>query len=241
MSTFLSRQVTITIMAEETRSVTDLLLEIPTHLSTIPDVGDLYANELHILKLESDLDLLNILMERFQNVSEDIFEDLNNLKTHVYSTLNNLENVLVGNHNNNDTSSSVGRPRLTLSMGNIVFLYNLYKNWKIVAFVLGMSERTVRRRRLEFGLNISGRRGPRSTYSDIPQERLITTVREILQLMPDAGERIVIGGLRARGIFVQRERIRAAINTVDPFGRLSRRHVTVVRRVYNVKHPNELW
>ena len=66
-------------------------------------------------------------------------------------------------------------------------------------------------------------------------------MREILQLMPDAGERIVIGGLRARGIFVQRERIRAAINAVDPFGRLSRRHVTVVRRVYNVKHPNELW
>ena len=132
-------------MVEETRSVTDLLLVIPTHLSTIPDVGDLYAD-----------DLLNILMQRFQNVNEDIFEDLNNLKTHVYSTLNNLENVLVGNHNN-DTSSSVGRPRLTLSMENIMFLYNLYKNWKIVAFVLGMSERTVRRRRLEFGLNISGR------------------------------------------------------------------------------------
>ena len=68
-------------MVEETRSVTDLLLVIPTHLSTIPDVGDLYANELHILKLESDLHLLNILMQRFQNVNEDIFEDLNNLKT----------------------------------------------------------------------------------------------------------------------------------------------------------------
>lgn len=198
--------VTMTNMVEEVKSLTDLLLEVPTHLCTVPSLEDLYGTELHILRLERDL--LNLLIQRFQNVNEEVLEDLNNLKTQVVSLLNRLENVLVGN-SDDINSSNVGRPRLTVSRENIIFLFNLYKNWKIVSFILGMSERTIRR--LEYGLNISRRQGSRSTYSDVSQERIIGAMREILQLMPDAGERIVIGGLRGRGIFVQRER-RATIN-----------------------------
>ena len=59
--------------------------------------------------------------------------------------------------------------------------------------------------------------------------------------MPDAGETI-IGAIRSRGIIVQRWRIRQAIQTVDPISRALRRtFAVVVRRVYNVGCPNELW
>lgn len=59
--------------------------------------------------------------------------------------------------------------------------------------------------------------------------------------MPDAGETYIIGAIRSRGMIVQRWRIRQAIQTVDPISRALRRTFAVVRRVYNVVCPNELW
>ena len=59
--------------------------------------------------------------------------------------------------------------------------------------------------------------------------------------LPDAGETFIIGGLRRRGIHVQRSRIRDAIMEVDPINRALRRTRSVIRRVYNVASPNSLW
>ena len=50
-------------------------------------------------------------------------------------------------------------------------------------------------------------------------------MREVLDVLPDAGETYIIGACRQRNIFVQRQRIRDAINTVDPISRALQRFI----------------
>jgi len=63
----------------------------------------------------------------------------------------------------------------------------------------------------------------------------------MLSQTPYAGESYVSGGLRARGIFVQRHRIRDILSEIDPVGRALRRRAAIQRRQYNVRAPNHLW
>ena len=79
---------------------------------------------------------------------------------------------------------------------------------------------------------------PRKRYSEINEEDLLSNVREIIDTLPDTGELYVIGSSRRRGIFVQRHRIRDAINKIDPVGRALRKSVSVLRRVYSVPVQN---
>ena len=80
-------------------------------------------------------------------------------------------------------------------------------------------------------MNISETSGPRLTYTNISNEDLCSEVRNILIILPEAGETIIIGAVRSRSIYVQRRRVRDAINAVDPASRALRRTVTIVRRI----------
>ena len=51
----------------------------------------------------------------------------------------------------------------------------------------------------------------------------------------------VRGGLKGRQVNVQRRRVRASIQRVDPIGRSIRKRYAICRRVYNVRGPNHLW
>ena len=106
---------------------------------------------------------------------------------------------------------------------------------------LGVSVRTLERRRNEFNITVSRRTGSRSTYTTISNEQLCSVVREVLEILPDAGETYIIGACLQRNIFVQRQCIRDAINTVDPVSRALRRSICIMRRVYSVPAPNSLW
>ena len=88
---------------------------------------------------------------------------------------------------------------------------------------------------------IANRVGPRNTFCNITEDELCNVVHEVLQNVPDAGETYIIGAIRSRGMIVQRWRIRQAIQTVDPISCALRRTFAVVRRVYNVVCPSELW
>ena len=79
------------------------------------------------------------------------------------------------------------------------------------------------------------------TYTEISSNELNTFVKEILDILPDAGETYVIGALRQQSIHVQRYRIRAAIEELDPVSRSLRRAISIVRRVYSLLAPNPLW
>ena len=99
-----------------------------------------------------------------------------------------------------------------------------------------MSRQTVynRRRELGFSLDFEG-------FSNITNDDLDSIVRDELSAFPRTGETNLIGGLRSRGIYVQRWRVRQSIVRVDPINRANRWGERIVRRPYSVPHPNFLW
>ena len=108
--------------------------------------------------------------------------------------------------------------------------------WADVSRILGVSERTIRRRRHEFGLAV----GRQIAFSEISDNDLDNHVCEILSMTPSSGGRLVEGSLRSRGLHIQRRRIQDSIR-VDPVIRTLRSARTIIRRIYNVPSPNALW
>jgi hypothetical protein len=106
----------------------------------------------------------------------------------------------------------------------------LHFPWQKIADMLGVSERTIRRRRQELGVMI----GHENAYSAIPDDELDVFVRRILNLSPESGERMVIGSLRAQGMKVQRDRIRRSIGRVDPISREMRRRTVILTMLPNM-------
>ena len=129
--------------------------------------------------------------------------------------------------------STGGRPAFNITKKQIEQLRDTGMNWKNIANFLGVSERTLLRRREEYGIEQS--------FSDIGDANLDEEVRKILSLTPYSGESYIVGGLKGRRIFVQRERVRKSLRRVDAIGRSIRKRYAICRRVYNVHGPNYLW
>ena len=110
--------------------------------------------------------------------------------------------------------SGVGRPRLDISEDLLEgFHTRAGFRWAAIARNLRLSERTLRRRRREFGFASVA-----PSFTDIDNGSLDEVVREILQVTPRIGYRLVQGALRQRGVTVQRRRILEAMRRVDPEG-----------------------
>ena len=127
-------------------------------------------------------------------------------------------------------NAGAGRPRFHIPRKQLQGLRALHFSWRKIAEMLGVSEKTIRRRRQELGMLI----GYESTYSDIPDDELDAFVTRILDLSPQSGERMVLASLRAQGLKIQRHRVRESIGRVDPVSRDMRRRMAINRRVYNV-------
>ena len=85
-------------------------------------------------------------------------------------------------------SSGVGRPRLDVS-DDIIALHNRAGfTWAHIACNLGLSERTLRRKRYSSGLQKS-----ETCYSNIDDRSLDQLVRNILDITPRIGFRLVQG------------------------------------------------
>ena len=102
------------------------------------------------------------------------------------------------NEERDESSVGAGRPRFLIPRDQLQGLRSLHFSWKKIAEMLGVSDKTIRRRRHELGMMI----GYQSSYSDIPDDELDVFVRRILDLSPQSGERMVLGSLRAQGIKV---------------------------------------
>ena len=134
-----------------------------------------------------------------------------------------------------------GRPRKLIEKEEIENLFQIHNSWHKVAELLGISEKTLRRRRQEYGMNVAGTSGPRSTYTNISDEDLCAVISDALSILPNAGESYIIGACRSRGLHVQRRRIREAILTADLVSRALRWTTSIIRRTYSVPAPNSLW
>jgi hypothetical protein len=76
---------------------------------------------------------------------------------------------------------------------------------------LGISDKTLRRRRHELGMRVEGRE-----YSNLSDHDLDNSIRNIVATTPGAGFRLVQGGLRERGITVHRHRVLHSMHRIDP-------------------------
>ena len=129
--------------------------------------------------------------------------------------------------------STGGRPAFHITKAQIEQLRDTGMNWRAISTFLGISEKTLQRRRTEFGIHES--------FSDISDTDLDRQVTEILQLTPYSGESYVRGSLKGRKVHVQRARVRESLQRVDPVGRSIRKRYAICRRIYNVQSPNHLW
>lgn len=208
--------------------------------------------ELWHMRLEISANALAIIQDCLRNEDTVVFQnDLTTLTGQVVMVHNEIDQLLVdgrhrliGDANINisaEQEHGFGRPRITITKEEIEREFANFRSWKVVAHLFGVSVKTLRRRRVEYGMTISSNHGPRQTYSVISQDELCELIRMILLTLPDIGETVVIGALRARGINVQRRRVRNALMEVDPVNRALRRTTAVMRRAYNVPSPNSLW
>uniref|UniRef100_A0A667Y9I1 Integrase catalytic domain-containing protein n=1 Tax=Myripristis murdjan TaxID=586833 RepID=A0A667Y9I1_9TELE len=103
-----------------------------------------------------------------------------------------------------------------------------------VASVLGISRPTLYKLMRAYSIR-------HTKFSDISDQELDETIRDIKAEHPHVGEVMLNGHLRARNIMVQRHRLRDSVKRVDNTGVDFRRTTTVQRRVYSVPCPNYIW
>lgn len=217
--------------------------------------SDLNACEYWYRRTDEYLTTLQVIRNRFEegNVRGTINDIVINLDQIVFEiqTLKNQFDLQVSNHDPtpavarsscpSENTGANGRPRKIVGKNELERLFSIHRSWSKVAEIIGVSSKTISRRRVEFGMSISERCGERQFYTKISQDNLESIVQEVLNTLPNAGESYVIGACRSRNINVQRARIREAIVAVDPVSRALRRTISIVRRAYHVKAPNSLW
>ena len=124
------------------------------------------------------------------------------------------------------SASTGGRPAYNISKEQIEQLRETGMNWRSIAACLVVSDRTLYRRRIEFGVEDS--------FTEMTDEKLDKQIQ-------DSGESYVRGSLKGKGINVQRSRIRESLQRIDGIGRSVRTRYAICRRTYNVTGPNHLW
>ena len=75
--------------------------------------------------------------------------------------------------------STGGRPAFNITKGQIESLRETGMNWKTIAEFLGVSDRTLHRRRIEYGIE--------SSFTEISERDLDDQIQEILRLTPYSG------------------------------------------------------
>ena len=181
-------------------------------------------------ELETTTSKIRILSETLQGVSDCLEKKLYDIDASSYVS-SWLPEALV------HRSGLVGRPRLAVNLVQVEFLRSWHFSWTRIAYTLCISRTTLWRRLKEAGYNFStdGR------FSEISEDSLKKEIFEIKQNFPACGERMVIGCLRSKGIFVPRHRVREIIREHDPVAVLLRWTEATTRRRYSVPGPNALW
>lgn len=131
-------------------------------------------------------------------------------------------------------SSQRGRPRLHIMKEQLEYLCSLSFSWSDISRVLGVSRMTIHRWRVEYGMIFE----PSQSVND---DELMEILDQIRQELPDLGQSMLAGRLRAMGLHVTRERVREAIRRSDPINTALRWHNLTIRRPYPVPGPNSLW
>ncbi len=134
--------------------------------------------------------------------------------------------------------SGVGRPRYDISEDILQALHvGAGFRWADIARNLGVSERTLMRRRREYQMSVTDH----GNFSAITDQELDQLIREILHVTPNIGYRLIQGAIRQRGLRLQRRRILQSMQRVDPITATLRASRMIIRHQYSVPCPNALW
>ena len=121
---------------------------------------------------------------------------------------------------------ALGRPRTFVDRTQLEYLRALSFTWSEISTILDVSIKTLQRRAKEWNI---------LTYSAISDQELDAVVSEILLEFPKAGEVMLNGHLRSKGIHTQRAKLRGSIRGHRMISSRIR------RRSYSVPGPNYLW
>lgn len=130
--------------------------------------------------------------------------------------------------------SAAGRPRFHITQEQLLYLRSLSFSWSDISRLLGISRMSLYSRRAEFGMLSE----PSQSTSD---HNLVQVVEELWRELPDIGQSIVAGRLRALGIQAPRQQIREAIQRTDPLNTALRWRGATTRRPYSAPGTNSLW
>ncbi|XP_073340391.1 uncharacterized protein [Pagrus major] len=165
-------------------------------------------------------------------ILEGIYESLREMLAEITSQLEvDVQAHGMGTH----SASQRGRPRYNIPAAQLIHMRDLGFSWMAISRMLSVNIRTLYNHRTQLGLVDYG------SFTGIANVDLDRLIAEILRQTPGSGETYVTGGLRGRGIRVQRWRVRERLRTVDPVGRALRGRRAIQRRVYNVSAPNQVW
>ena len=169
--------------------------------------------------------------------SHFLIDLLNELSNELHAQLCAVDTLNIGSSHSStkpaELESTGGWPRYNISAEYLIGLRESGMTWSGISRCLGISERTVLRRKDEYNID--------DNFSTISDEDLDAVIDNILRSTPGAGEVYVIGGIRGRGLRVQRWRVRESLMVLDPIGRALRKRYAIKRRVYDVGSANELW
>ncbi|XP_044163830.1 uncharacterized protein LOC114977278 [Acropora millepora] len=168
--------------------------------------------------IEQLLNALRRILERLESVCCDNNEE------------NDYEDITTGSSDGISSpaySGLVGRPSFTISVEQTQALREgVFFRWTDIARILGVSKRTLSRRRQELGLSV----GHGSNFGQISDAALDNLVRQILTSAPQSGIGLIRGALQSRGWRIQRHRIMAALQRLDPVMSALRQTRRIVRR-----------
>ena len=155
----------------------------------------------------------------FENLADELNDNMIDL------SFNECERIYTG---------IKGQPKFQVSKRQIEFLRELHFSWTRIAELLGISPRTLSRRRKEFEINDQH-------WSSLSDEELKEIMQQIMTVTPGIGQTRMVGALKSRGIRVQRFRVRVLLRELDPIGTALRWRGAICRRKYSVRCPNALW
>ena len=182
--------------------------------------------DLEMENFHSNMDELSLYLTRLRVYFENMADDLSG----------NTLNVPAHQCERNYTGMR-GQPKFEVSKRQIQFLRELHFPWVRIAELLGISTKTLTRRRQEFQIEDE----EEVNWSSIGNGELRETMQEIMNVTPGIGQTRMIGALHSRGIRVQRWKVRELMRELDPVGTALRWRGTICRRMYNVRCPNALW
>ncbi|XP_046863141.1 uncharacterized protein LOC124456874 [Xenia sp. Carnegie-2017] len=134
-----------------------------------------------------------------------------------------------------DSVHAPGRPSKNIPREYLENFLSVKTPISEIARLLAVSRPTVYAAIQAYNIPYEGR------FSNHSNDELRCSVVAIKLGHPNAGEVMVQGHLRAKGVNVQRNRIRSIIKEVDPRGVETRSSLRIRRRRYSVPCPNYLW